>query len=227
VQEYALTLHLKVLLIMDEKDHLKTLSDIKNLMERSSRFLSLGGSSGILIGLYAIAGAVAASWYLSNQGLGAMGYYALVTGADAEVYKPFLSFLIGDASIVILLAIITAYIFTQRLARKQGLLKWDVTAKRMLINLLIPLVTGGFFCLILLQQNSFGLIAPSMLIFYGLALLNASKYTFNDIRALGITEIILGLTAAVNMGYGLLFWALGFGVMHIVYGITMYYKYER
>jgi hypothetical protein len=44
---------------------------------------------------------------------------------------------------------------------------------------------------------------------------------------LGICEIGLGLIASIYMGYGLLFWAVGFGVLHIIYGIVMYMKYER
>jgi len=212
---------------MNEKDHLKTLSDIKNIMERSSRFLSLSGFSGIFIGFYALAGATAAWWYVNNNNSEITGYYNLVTASDAETYKSFLAFFMGDALLVLFLSLITGYLLTQRLAKKHGLIIWDSSAKRMLINLLIPLVTGGFFCLIMVQHNLLGLVAPSMLIFYGLSLLNASKYTYNDIRYLGVIEIILGLIAAVNIGYGLLLWAFGFGVMHIIYGITMYYKYER
>ncbi len=212
---------------MNEQEHLKSLSDIKNLMERSSRFLSLSGKSGIFAGFYALAGATAMWWYVNNTNFEISGYYNLATTSDTEAYRPFLIFLMGDALLVLLLSLITAYVFTQRLAKKQGLNIWDTSAKRLLINLLIPLVTGGFFCLILLQQQLTGLVGPSMLIFYGLSLLNASKYTYNDIRYLGISEIILGLVAAMNTSYGLLFWAFGFGVIHIIYGITMYYKYER
>ena len=114
-----------------------------------------------------------------------------------------------------------------RKAKRKGLPVWDSTAKRLLLNLLIPLATGGLFCLVLLYHRQVGMIAPATLIFYGLALLNASKYTLNDIRYLGILEIIIGLIASVYIGYGLLFWAVGFGVLHIVYGIVMYSKYEK
>jgi hypothetical protein len=212
---------------MDEKDHLKTLTDIKSLMERSSRFLSLSGFSGIFIGLYAIAGATAAWWFTGSGHQVSTNYYQLATSTNPGVYEPFLGFLISDALIVILISLLTAYMLTQRFAKKQGVIKWDNAAKRMLVNFLIPLVTGGVFCLILLQHHQFGLIAPSMLVFYGLALINTSKYTYNDLRNLGVIEIILGLVAALNVGYGLLFWTIGFGVFHIIYGITMYIKYER
>ena len=124
-------------------------------------------------------------------------------------------------------SIVVGLILTWRSAKKNGQTIWDATAKRMLINLMIPLVTGGFFCMILLMHGLIGLVAPVTLIFYGLALINGSKYTLDDIRYLGICEIILGLLASIFIGYGLLFWAIGFGVLHIVYGMLMYNKYER
>ncbi|CAN5531210.1 hypothetical protein BH11BAC1_BH11BAC1_29050 [soil metagenome] len=210
---------------MNEDEHLKTLSDIRSLMERSSRFLSLSGLSGIFIGIYALTGATVTWWYLGNH-FETTNYHNLVA-EQVEIYKPYLPFLVGIASAVLLISLLTGYILTQRLTKKKGLKIWDATAKRMLINLLIPLVAGGIFCLLLLFHHHLGLVAPSMLIFYGLALLNAGKYTFNDIRYLGLIEITIGLIAAVDQGYGLVFWAIGFGIMHILYGITMYFKYER
>ncbi|MEO8088309.1 MAG: hypothetical protein ABI763_15920 [Bacteroidota bacterium] len=210
---------------MNEDEHLKTLSDIRNLMERSSRFLSLSGLSGIFIGIYALVAATVTWWYLGNH-FETTTYYNLVT-ADVEIYKPYIPVLAGIASAVLLISLLTGYILTQRFTKKKGLKLWDTTAKRMLINLLIPLVAGGIFCLLLLFHHDLGMVAPSMLIFYGLALLNAGKYTFNDIRYLGMIEITIGLIAAVDPGYGLVFWAIGFGILHILYGITMYFKYER
>jgi predicted lysophospholipase L1 biosynthesis ABC-type transport system permease subunit len=212
---------------MKEKENLKTLADIKTLMERSSRFLSLSGLSGIFIGCYALAGSIAAWQYLSDSNLATTNYYNLATTSETEIHTPFLAFFVCDALLVLLLSLITGYILTYRLAKKKGLKIWDAAAKRLLVNLLIPLVTGGIYCLILLQHNHFGLVAPSTLIFYGLSLFNVSKYTYNDLRYLGVIDIVLGLIAAIYTGYGLLLWAFGFGVIHIIYGIIMYYKYER
>ncbi|MFZ4545120.1 MAG: hypothetical protein ACOYOA_13785 [Saprospiraceae bacterium] len=212
---------------MNEHDHLQTLSEIRTLMERSSRFLSLSGFSGIFIGFYALFGAYAASWHLKSNIAAESNYEKLATGSEFEKYLPYLNFMNVDAALVLILSVITAYVFTQRLAKKQGLHKWDASAKRLLINLLVPLCSGGIFCLILLHHHYIGLIAPSMLIFYGLSLLNSSKYTHSEIRYLGLAEIILGLIAAFFIGHGLLLWAIGFGVFHIVFGITMYFKYER
>ena len=97
----------------------------------------------------------------------------------------------------------------------------------LLINLFVPLVVGGIFVLILIWHGAAFIISATTLIFYGLALINASKYTVHDIRYLGISQVIIGLIAAIDVGNGIIYWALGFGLMHIIYGSIMYYKYER
>ncbi len=205
---------------MKEKEHLQTLSDIRSMMERSSRFISLSGLSGVFAGLFALAGAWFANSLISNY----LRVYPLGhQGDDIEIF----SYLFLDAALVLGASLLVGVLLTVRNSKKQGIKTWDSTAKRLLINLAIPLATGGLFCFVLVYHGVFGLVAPATLIFYGLALINASKYTFNDIRYLGIFEIILGLIASVYIGYGLLFWACGFGVLHIVYGAVMYFKYER
>jgi hypothetical protein len=202
----------------NENEHLETLTEIRSLMERSTKFISLSGLSGVCAGIFALLGAYAAHDYLNNT--------STVILDDLYYTNTFLFFIL-DASLVLGLSLIGGVAFTYRKAKKNNQLLWDATSKRLLINLLIPLVTGGLFCLILLYHNLVILIAPTMLLFYGLALINASKYTLHDIRHLGICELILGLIASVFVGYGLLFWAIGFGVFHIIYGSIMYFKYEQ
>lgn len=196
------------------------LQQIKEMMERSSRFISLSGLAGVFAGVYALLGALLASRIMSER---ARNYspedFILTSEKNLQLY--------GIAAVVLVLSLLTAIFFTTRNARKKNQKIWDKRSQRMLINLAIPLVTGGIFVLILILQKSIYLVAPAMLIFYGLALINGSKYTLNDIRYLGISEIILGLIATWFYGHGLLFWAIGFGVLHIIYGAAMYWKYER
>lgn len=209
-----------------ETDHLAQLQEIRSLMERSSRFISLSGLSGVCAGVFALAGAFAAYLYLDNN-VNTSDYYDYAVNHDGEANRDLLQFFVIDALLVLIASLAAGFLLTLRSARKKGQPMWDATAKRMIINLMIPLATGGIFCLILMQHRLVGLVAPATLLFYGLALLNASKYTLDDIRYLGICEIILGLLGSVYLGYGMIFWAIGFGVLHIVYGIVLYNKYER
>jgi hypothetical protein len=212
---------------MDKKQEpMETLREIRSLMERSSRFLSLSGLSGVIAGIAAIAGVVAGYVHLGLS-WDDPGYYQFATGENGEPDPAFYTFLLTDILIVLVVSLLAASLLTIRKARQQGQPVWDATAKRLLINMLIPLLAGGIYCLILLYHGSVALIAPATLLFYGLALVHASKYTLNDIRYLGVLEIVTGLVAALVLEYGLLFWAFGFGLLHIVYGITMYYKYEQ
>jgi hypothetical protein len=194
------------------------------MMEKSSRFLSLSGLSGVFAGFFALAGAGIA--YIRFESRFLISDFASEGSVQQQV-KSMYEFVFVDAILVLLASLGFGFFFSYRKARKKGLKIWDGTSKRMAISLAIPLMAGGIFCIELLFHQMVVLIAPATLLFYGLALLNASKYTFNDIRYLGITQIILGLLAAGIHGRGLLFWSIGFGFMHIVYGSIMWYKYER
>jgi hypothetical protein len=209
----------------NQTEHLETLTEIRSLMERSSRFISLSGLSGVFAGIFALIGAAVAYMYL-NLELSKPWYYEQVTRNSAPPFTRFYLFFFLDAIAVLVASISVGVYFTIRKAKQNGQTIWDASSKRLLINLLIPLTTGGLFCLILLYHGLIGMIAPATLLFYGISLLNASKYTLDDIRYLGICEIILGLIASIYIGYGLLFWAAGFGILHIIYGVVMYKKYE-
>jgi hypothetical protein len=200
---------------MNNKDYLKDISEIKHLMNKSSRFISLSGLSGILAGVYALMGAAIAYYLVQNS---VLGYLIL----DGTIFRICAAILIGVA----ILSVGTGILLTTRKAKKTGEKIWDNSSKRLLFNFLIPLVTGGLYILIILNQGRYGHTAALMLIFYGLALVNASKYSLGDIRYLGYTEIILGLICAFMPAYGFWFWVVGFGILHIIYGSIMHFKYD-
>lgn len=204
-------------------DHLEELREIRSMMQKSTRFISLSGLSGIFAGVYALIGAFVAYQYLEFYG-NIRQFFASV-GLNTLNNK-FIFFLIIDASTVLVLALGTSFFLTARNIKKNNESMFSPTAIRLVINMLIPLVVGGVFSLILLSYGYIGLVAPSMLIFYGLALINASSYTIRDIRYLGYLEILIGFIALLDSGNGLFYWSLGFGVLHIVYGTYMYFKYE-
>ncbi len=206
---------------MENEKYLNDISEIKNLMDKSSRFISLSGLSGILAGLYCLIGAGLA-YKIIYFDTTTLGNYS-----DLTITQTALIQLILIAVSVIVLSLATAIALSIRKAKKGNDSIWNSSTKRLVINFMIPLMTGGFFILFLIEKEILGLVAPLTLIFYGLACVNASKYTLGDIRYLGITMVLLGLLSTWFLGYGLLFWALGFGVCHILYGSIMYYKYDR
>jgi hypothetical protein len=149
------------------------------------------------------------------------------TGRIVHIDSGVAWFLALDGLLVLLASILVSYYFTKRKADRKQQPLWGAYSRHMLVNLSVPLVTGGIFCLVLFYHGLIGLIAPATLVFYGLALMNAGRFSLEEISYLGLSEIILGLVCLIFLGYGLIFWALGFGVLHIVYGILMYVRHDR
>jgi len=206
------------------------LSTIRNLMERSSKFISLSGLSGILAGIYALIGAAIAYRFIYSK------ISEIPPDFDHDLTKAFFYdgdihtatiFLLSLALVLLIISIGTGIFLTVRKARQKGQPIWGSTSRALLFHLATPLVTGGLLILVFISRGYYGVIAPLSLIFYGLSLFSASSFTFTLVKYLGLCEIILGLINVCLPTYGLLFWAIGFGVLHIVYGTIMHFKYDR
>ncbi len=221
------TLYYKVLFMSEQnqqQDTLQEVKDIRRMMERSSRFISLSGLSGVSAGIFALIAAWIARSIIFKK------YYGEYNGRgrfDDSSFSVLKIQLMSLAAAVFVLAFLTAFYFTWKKSNKQGVSLWNHTSRRLFWNMIIPLAAGGLFILGMLQYDDWRFVSPACLIFYGLALVNASKYTLTDIRYLGYCEILVGLVNMQWIGYGLYFWALGFGVLHIIYGVVMWWKYER
>lgn len=205
---------------MKNNEVVEAVKEIRVMMEKSSRFLSFSGTSAILIGLYALAGAFVARGIISP-----------VKEIPGEYSAPgwitIVPHIILVALIVFVLSLSTILFFSARKAKKMNHSFINGPAYRTFLNFFLPLTVGGIFCVALLVEGDVGIIAPVMLLFYGLSLINASKYTYGNIFWLGCSELLLGLICAFFPGKGLLLWAIGFGVLHIVYGIYFYFRVER
>jgi hypothetical protein len=198
------------------ENYLAEIKEIRKMMEESSRFLSLSGLSGVLVGIYALLGAfLAESLVYSNKLFG----WLFGTNIVAD--------LIYIAAIILFLSLLTVTLLTYRRAKKAGTKIWNPGSRLMLLNLAIPLTAGGVFILIFVFKGIYEIAAPGCLIFYGLALINAAKFTRQEIFFMGLIQVSLGILAALFPSLGLLFWALGFGVIHIIYGTVMYFRYEH
>ena len=206
----------------NETDYLQDIGEIRSLMERSSKFISLSGWAGIFAGIYALVGVYVAITYLhfNPQSL------FLVKGEAQNNSSDFLPVVLL-ALVIFLLAITTAIYFTRQRAKKKEEILWTPAARRLMAEVSLPLIIGGVLLLICLSKGLIGFLAPFSLLFYGIALFTISKFTYIEVRVLGLIEIVLGLAGAYFVNWGVLFWAIGFGVVHIVYGIYVYFKYER
>jgi hypothetical protein len=205
---------------MKPEQHIEDLTAIRTMMERSTKFLSLTGWSGIMAGIYALGGALIANALLPADG-------AIYDIGQRQEVPANVSDLFLLAFSVLVLAIGTAVFLSVKKSKKIGETLWNPSARRLAVNMAIPLLTGGLFILILLAKGLIGLVLPSTLIFYGLTLLNASKFTYEEIKYLGVIDIALGLIAFYFTEYSLLVWSIGFGAMHIIAGIYLHLTYDK
>ena len=188
---------------------------IREMMERSSKFQAINGLSLVIAGLTAVVGAAFAYFYLRDS-------------SQADFNKTDVTWiLLADALVVLGLAIGAITLFSWRKAKNNNQNLFNKVMMRAAYNLMIPLAAGGIFSLVLLYNGNIGYLASVTLIFYGLALINASKFTVGEIHFLGICEVIVGLLAAVYLYHGIYWWTIGFGIFHIIFGITMYFKYDK
>lgn len=210
-------MYFKVLFMSEKEKQLEALQDIRNLMRESSKFISLSGLSGVFAGVYALAGAYAGKNTLE-----------LFQETNLLSYDEMIMLLLGICMTVLSLSIATALLFSLGKARKNGIKLFDHTSKKLLLSMMVPLIAGGAMCSALLYHGGdfVYFICPTMLLFYGLALINSSKYTIHRIEILGYAQIILGIFACFYLGNGLLIWSVGFGAFHIFYGIFMWLKYD-
>lgn len=204
---------------MKEK-YIEDIKEIKDIMNRSSRFISLSGFSGISAGITALVGA-----YFANSMIFSRNDYLVFNSVNppAEELTNLLLIALGTMTVSIALVIY----LTTRETKRRNLKVWDQQTRRVLINLFIPLVAGGIVCLLFLLKGYLGIVVALTLVFYGLALVNVSKYTLDEIRSLGIIEIVLGILALQFVNYALIVWAIGFGALHILYGIIVKVKYNK
>lgn len=209
-------------------DSLQQVQDIKRIMERSSRFTSLSGLSCVAAGLCALGGAWLAYRIIQD-------YYQIENVArwyyTHENFSILKNKLLLVAAGTFTTALLTAFFFTWRKAGRMGIKLTDHSSRKVFWAMAVPLVIGGLFVLGMLQHDEWRFVSSSCLVFYGLALVNAGKYTVSDIRYLGYMEAALGLVNLFvtrhSFGYGLYFWVAGFGLLHIIYGVVMWWKYER
>lgn len=206
----------------EKQDYIQDIAEMRLMMERSSKFLSLSGWAGIMAGIYALSGA-----YIAWKFLDFYPAETVYSGIKSGTLPSDLLKVILLASIMLIMALSTALFLSYRKSIKRGEKIWNATARRLLVNMAIPLIAGGLLILIFISKGLIAFIAPFSLLFYGLALFTAGKFTYDEVKFLGMIQMALGLLSSCFVEYGLLIWAIGFGIVHIIYGVYIHYRYER
>ena len=204
---------------MDNKDALKELRDIRTMMERSSRFQSVSGWGILAVGVMALVAAWVADGLFNG---GTNGWFTTLYGDTAYLWAHKTQIAVFGSLILVAVCGTTVFLSSFLMARRKNIpFIFDATLRRVIFNLSIPLLAGGVLCLALVLQGHYGLTSSIMLVFYGLALVNCHHFSLPMLGGLGYAELLLGLADCFVATHALLFWAIGFGVLHIALGIYL------
>lgn len=210
---------------MKENEVKQTLDDIREMMSKSSRFQAISGWSIIVIGLLA--------------GIASLMAAAVIGVADVPFFDNLQRYSTLNTPLKIRIAALIAlilftvcllivFVFAIVKSKRHNLpFAFDKRMRQMLLDFLIPLIAGGLFSMAMVMQQHYGLTSSIMLMFYGLALINCSHYTYPILRWLGYTELLIGIIDCFTMSHALLFWFLGFSVAHILFGIIYVLMFDR
>jgi len=204
---------------------------MKKSLEQSSRFISLSGLSGVFVGFCGLLGTYIMHYLIRGDDtksdkemlniISSFDYYNLSVHVFVGEHLIFL------AIYTVIFAILFAFYLTLRRSKRENHPIWDIHIQKQLSTLSIPLIVGLIFVIKLVASANYPLIVPSLLLFYGIALVNIRGLTNGDIGYLGYAFIVLGIVNLWLEGWGILFFGFGFGVLHIIYGTVTFIIYER
>lgn len=178
---------------------------IRELMERSTKYSTFSGPSGILAGAASIVGCVVT--------------HSLATrppGSDS-FRIPFLI----TWSMVILFAIGADFLLMKRRAARVGKRIVSRLGKQMVFAAGPGLGTGVLLTLYLLQHNMLTNVYPFWMLSYGIAVCAVGQFSQREVKALGVAFLLAGTLTLLMPGWGLPLMALSFGGFHIIYALLI------
>ncbi|MEP3969927.1 MAG: hypothetical protein ABJM08_13010, partial [Nonlabens sp.] len=145
---------------MKTDKYLDDIKEIKSLMNKSTRFISLSGMSGVMAGIYALIGGVFGYFIIEKaRENGTRDTLDRLTTTPWD-QNPSLQILVV-AAIVLFMAVLTAFFLTKAKASKHKQKIWTKQSIRLVVNFMVPLNIGALFTLALLQYHLIGLVAPA------------------------------------------------------------------
>jgi hypothetical protein len=177
---------------------MKDLRFIRQTMERAGSFTAISGWGEVAIG----ATALVAAWLGSVQAQ--PGGWLLVWSLEAM-----LALAIGGWAVI-------------RKAREARLpLLWG-PGRKMALSMMPPLVAGAFLTAVLYEAGVLAPLPGMWLLLYGAGIVAAGSYSVRTVPAMGLCFMGLGTFALLApTGWGNVLMALGFGGLHIFFGILI------
>ena len=186
----------------DAREAEENLRVIRALMERSTKFSTFSGLSGVCAGMASIIGCIITRLYIPDPGAFPVQFLALW-------------------STVIVIAVGADYLLMKRRAAQVGKRVLSRLGKQMVIASVPGLGTGAIVTFYLLQHHLLGSVYPFWMLAYGLAVSATGLFSQREVSLLGVAFLIAGAACLFATGIGLPMMAVTFGGFHIVYGLAM------
>jgi hypothetical protein len=185
-----------------------TLETIRTLMDRSQRYEHLSGYSGLLAG-----------------GTALLGCSAL--GLKLLPFGPRLDFAVVWSA-VFGVAFAGHLLVTFGRARQRGESVWSRQARTVLLALLPSLAVSLALTVLMGRLDRLDLLPGLWLLLYGCGALATSFFAPRSIAGLGASCLTIGFISVVALpGHPILTMAIGFGVTHVVFGVSVLVAEKR
>jgi hypothetical protein len=178
------------------------LSFIRSTMERATAFTAVPGWGGVAMGVTALVATVLA------HNVASRGEWLAVWLAASV-----LALTIGGWSMVVK-------------ARKAGTSVFSYSGRRFVLSYVPPLAVGGLLTLVLARAGLYSALPGTWLLLYGTGVVTGGAYSVRVVPIMGLCFMALGalaLLAPPTWGEWLM--ALGFGGLHIVFGLIIARRY--
>jgi hypothetical protein len=175
---------------------IENLTFIRSTMERATAFTAVPGWGGVAMGVTALIAAVVAARQETADG------WLVVWLVEAVVAMGIESFAIA------------------RKARALGGAILARPAKRFLLSFTPPIAAGAILTLALYQAELYRALPGLWLLLYGTGVVTGGAFSVRAVPVMGLCFMVLGMAAALGpASWGDPLMALGFGVLHIGFGV--------
>lgn len=174
---------------------------IRDTMERAASFTAVPGWGGVVIGVTAL-------------GAGAVAF-------DRPLHEQFLVWL-AEA----LLALVIAWLAVRIKSKRLALSLQSRPARRALLSFMPPLLAGAILTAVLYHLQIFGVTPGLWLLLYGAAVVTGGAFSVRIVPVMGLCFMSVGAVSLFAPSqWGNIFLMLGFGGLHIAFGIVIARRY--
>lgn len=181
---------------------MENLKFIRQTMERATAYTGVSGIGQVIVGLTALI----ASWAAAQQT--EASHWIFIWVSEAVV------------------SLVISSLMMVKKSRHLQLPLWSETARRYLLGFTPPMLAGALLTTVLYQHSLFEMIPGVWLLLYGTAIIAGGTYSVQVVPVMGFSFMLLGVFALLGPTlWGNALMALGFGGLHMLFGLWIARRY--